>query len=182
MYMLFLTCLINYINPWMFCDRGSEVLPARASWTSDDIWTVQWLVYSSRVRIKYLHCYNPVLKVVSNWFPERNLFNHREKDLTEKLEQFKILFKKLPTENYNNLRWAHCVIFFQKDQRYVTLDKTLLWLSFFLWITVTLHWLACPPVIVIIHSFIPQITKCVVFGDASTTLRMSGIKVVTSNC
>lgn len=27
-----------------------------------------------------------------------------EKDLTEKLEQFRVLLKKLPPENYNNLR------------------------------------------------------------------------------
>lgn len=33
-------------------------------------------------------------------------FLDREKDLTEKLEQFKELLKKLPPENYNNLRWS----------------------------------------------------------------------------
>jgi hypothetical protein len=29
----------------------------------------------------------------------------REKELTDKLEQFKIVLKKLPSENYNNLRY-----------------------------------------------------------------------------
>lgn len=30
----------------------------------------------------------------------------REKDLPEKLEQFRTLLQKLPAENYNNLRWG----------------------------------------------------------------------------
>lgn len=36
----------------------------------------------------------------------RVLVLHREKDPTEKLEQFRVLLKKLPPENYNNLRWG----------------------------------------------------------------------------
>lgn len=40
-------------------------------------------------------------------FLNSDLWPHREKELSEKLEQFKILLKKLPPENYNNLR---CVV------------------------------------------------------------------------
>lgn len=47
-----------------------------------------------------------------------DLLFHREKDLTEKLEHFRVLLKKLPLENYNNLRWlwthyAHLFFFEQ---------------------------------------------------------------------
>lgn len=43
----------------------------------------------------------------SPWFclsPELDLCRHREKDQAEKVEQFRVLLKKLPPENYNNLR------------------------------------------------------------------------------
>lgn len=43
---------------------------------------------------------------VGSWMFWRVLLLHREKDLTEKLEQFRVLLKKLPPENYNNLRWG----------------------------------------------------------------------------
>lgn len=42
--------------------------------------------------------------LVSSLFLELDLFLHREKELTEKLEQFRVLLRKLPPENYNNLR------------------------------------------------------------------------------
>ncbi|XP_041671345.1 SH3 domain-binding protein 1 [Cheilinus undulatus] len=39
-------------------------------------------------------------ELYNDWFKAAG-----EKDLTEKLEQFKVLLKKLPSENYNNLRY-----------------------------------------------------------------------------
>ncbi len=48
-----------------------------------------------------------IFAVVPSLVLEFDLFPHREKDPTEKLEQFRVLLKKLPPENYNNLR---CVL------------------------------------------------------------------------
>ncbi|KAG7226522.1 hypothetical protein INR49_003844 [Caranx melampygus] len=48
---------------------------------------------------------DPHAVAVSSLCLEFDLCLLREKDLTEKLEQFRVLLKKLPPENYNNLRY-----------------------------------------------------------------------------
>lgn len=56
--------------------------------------------------VSYLHLSTCLFisTVLSSLFLEFDLVLLREKDLTEKLEQFRLLLKKLPPENYNNLR------------------------------------------------------------------------------
>lgn len=87
-------------------DRRSEVLPSRTSRASYDVWTLQRLVQSSRVCI---YVTSTFLHITVACFLEFHFFPRREKDPQEKLEQFKILLKKLPPENYNNLRCAAIV-------------------------------------------------------------------------
>lgn len=67
----------------------------------------------------YRICTLLVPHAVSSWLPEHDLFLLRQKDMTEKLEQFRVLLKKLPPENYTNLRWvcAHYVSFLTEKCR-----------------------------------------------------------------
>lgn len=71
--------------------------------------------------------------VVSSRFLKHDLFLPREKDPTEKLEQFRVLLKKLPPENYNNLRWVctHYVSFLT-EKCMIQLQMYVIWVKTYL--------------------------------------------------